>query len=151
MQLKYVKHNHISIMITFQPISPLVTHEQLTDELSELGAQTMLEVLQDLPKYQSGAWFQKEEDATQAPKIYKELGYIRWEKHKVEDIFLLWRALGQSVGVHTGFTQTGSQRVRLWKILAPGMASPPTSATGYVPGMIKMQLKPGMNFYFEDF
>jgi methionyl-tRNA formyltransferase len=104
----------------------------------------MLEVLQDLPRYQNGAWVQKEAEATQAPKIYKELGYIRWHKHKLEEIFLLWRALGQSVGVHTAFTQTGSHRVRLWKILAPGMAAPPSSSSGYVPGMIKMQLKPGM-------
>jgi methionyl-tRNA formyltransferase len=62
------------------PIGPQTTAASLHDELAELGAPLLLEVLSDLPSAQSSASVQPDAGATYAQKILKPEALIDWSR-----------------------------------------------------------------------
>lgn len=46
------------------------------------------------------------------------MGYIDWKNHTTKDIYRMWRALGDTVGIHTHFRHNNST-VKLTSILPP--------------------------------
>ncbi|XP_046858796.1 methionyl-tRNA formyltransferase, mitochondrial-like [Xenia sp. Carnegie-2017] len=80
-------------------ISPHQTYEDLKEELSELASNTLLDVLMNLTALRRSAVAQDKTKVTQAPKLSKTIGYIRWSEHTCEDILRLHKAIGNRFGL----------------------------------------------------
>jgi len=124
-------------------ISEFITYEPLLEQLAELGANALLYTLVHYSKLRASSREQDPfEGLSVAHKVRKEMGFIRWKTHGIRDIWRLWRALGDTVGVHTKYNYN-QLRVRLRQILPPVLlASPTISPTEltyaeYLPGMLR--------------
>lgn len=79
------------------------TSEILTEKLSNLAANMVLDVIDDYDDYVTRSYPQMEDGASYAPKISTDLSYIEWEKQTCDDINRLYRAIGGRIGLHTFF------------------------------------------------
>lgn len=79
------------------------TLTSLSGELAEIGSKSIMNALANLDDFRSKSLTQDESKATHAPKVKKEMGFLQFSKHSVSEIHLLWRSLGQTIGVHCNF------------------------------------------------
>jgi len=121
------------------PIESTTTYGPLTDHLADIGAKMILSTLNDFWKYKENA-IPQGEGACSAPKVKKEMGFIQWDKHTAEDVWRLWRALGDTVGIYTRYKFNG-QQVRLHKLKPPqfmmSYKNQERFDSQYSPGMLK--------------
>lgn len=72
------------------------------------------------------------------------MGNIKWYQHSNEDIWRLWRALGDTIGIHTLYN-FNKQRIRLVTLKPPefkiSYANPEKFENLYSPGMLKYDIK----------
>lgn len=98
--------------------SPETVASKLVDDLSAEGARSLMHVLGSLDEHRRHGVEQSSSDATGAPKLKPETGYIRWSEQRAVDIFGRWRAMVSRTGVYTRFQDTG-KRVRLRQMRLP--------------------------------
>ncbi|KAL0601360.1 Methionyl-tRNA formyltransferase, mitochondrial [Plecturocebus cupreus] len=102
------------------PVPPKSTAKELEAVLSRLGANMLISVLKNLPESLNDGRQQPTEGATYAPKISAGTSCIKWEEQTSEQIFRLYRAIGNIMGFHHD-GQAGLE------LLTSG--DPPTSAS----------------------
>jgi len=109
------------------PIGPKTTAASLHDELARVGAPLLVEVLSDLPAYQSRAVAQDDEQANYASKILKSEAELDWRKPAAE----LDRAIRAFNPFPICFTHLRDQRVKLWQA-SPAGTAPLSEAPGTI-------------------
>jgi len=118
------------------------TFTTLRDRLSTIGAGKVMEVLRDLPEKRAAS---KEQSsfpwqASLASKVNKEMGYIDWQTQTSEEIYTLWRALGDTFGLNTVYRHSNT-RVRLITVCPPttqiSYANANTNEESYPAGTMK--------------
>ncbi|XP_029807702.1 methionyl-tRNA formyltransferase, mitochondrial isoform X2 [Suricata suricatta] len=80
------------------PVPPKSTAKELEAVLSRLGANMLISVLKNLPESLSNGRPQPTEGVTHAPKISAGTSCINWEEQTSEQIFRLYRAIGNIDG-----------------------------------------------------
>lgn len=93
------------------PIQPTDTGSSLHDRLAELGAKSLLEVLDNLPEKQKGATPQNHDLATYAHKLDKEQARIDWQL-SAEEIDRLVRGFNSWP---VAYSELNDSRVRIWE------------------------------------
>lgn len=91
-------------------IAPTTTAASLHDNLAELGAPALLEVLADLPRYLAGARDQNDAQASYAEKIQKPEAQLDWE----QDAIVLDRQIRAFNPFPVCYSVLGDQRVKIW-------------------------------------
>lgn len=79
-----------------------MTAGELFDRLSEIGAEELIRVLEELPQRLDAAVPQNHENATYAEKITKEMGHLRWNE-QVKTLDCLIRGMYPNPGTYTMF------------------------------------------------
>jgi methionyl-tRNA formyltransferase len=74
-------------------IDPKATSAIIRPDLAELGAKTLVEVLEKYEELKNKKVIQSE-DESKAPKLTASDYLIRWDKHEAMSIYNRWRALG---------------------------------------------------------
>lgn len=108
-------------------IGPDTTAASLHDELAEIGAKLLVEVLDKLPAFQAGAVAQDDSQANYANKILKSEAEIDWSR-PASELDLSIRAFNP---FPVCFSSLGSERVKIWRAKPAGNA-PLTEAPGTV-------------------
>jgi len=108
-------------------ITPETTYMKLAGDLSGMGAEAIMKTLRNFSSMMAAAAPQPTEGVTKAPKINPIDGNIDWKKHSNLDVYRLWRAYGDTCGIHTMLQHpAGSRvRVRLCDILNPATTPVP--------------------------
>nr|CCA27200.1 unnamed protein product [Albugo laibachii Nc14] len=97
------------------PIPENITFQPLATSLSEFGASCVLETLRSLPHLREHATVQNNSQASKAPKVRFEHGFLTFKESAIE-IFQKWQTLGDSVGLSVQFK---GKRVKLCKTAIP--------------------------------
>lgn len=90
------------------------TAQQLHDELARMGAALLVDTIPKLGSIQAEK--QKDEEATYAPMLSKQEGYVDFSR-KPEEIERLIRAFDPWPGT---YTYDGDKMIKLWRALATG-------------------------------
>jgi methionyl-tRNA formyltransferase len=93
------------------PIGPETTAAVLHDQLADLGAPLLLEVLEDLPGHLEQARRQDDAQACYAPKIAKSEAQIDWSRDAAE-LDRQIRAFNPFPGC---FTKLAGERLKVWR------------------------------------
>jgi len=102
------------------PITPEIAYSALLEKLSQLAAESVLHVLRNFDELSVCAKIQPAEGVTHATKIDSNAGKIKWSVHTSQHVWILWRALADTVGVFTSIQVGNSKlRVKLTQILPP--------------------------------
>lgn len=101
-------------------ITPNTTTASLHDELAALGTPLLLEVLADLPRFQSSAVPQTDEQATYAHKILKPEAEINWSQDATD----LDRCIRAFNPFPIAFTHLNGERVKIWEASPAGHSFP---------------------------
>ncbi|KAI8907701.1 formyl transferase [Powellomyces hirtus] len=107
-------------------VAPKTYFRDLHDQLASIGASDLLDVIKELDQHKTDARLQEEEKASLAPKIPKSMAVIDWSRN-AEDVYKLYRAIGQKIPLHTTFR---GRRVQLMKIEDPDISQMPEAAPG---------------------
>uniref|UniRef100_H0X2K4 Methionyl-tRNA formyltransferase, mitochondrial n=2 Tax=Otolemur garnettii TaxID=30611 RepID=H0X2K4_OTOGA len=83
------------------PVPPKSTTKELEAVLSRLGANMLISVLKNLPESLNSGRQQPTEGVTYAPKISAGTSCIKWEEQTSEQIFRLYRAIGDIIPLQT--------------------------------------------------
>ncbi|XP_046963051.1 methionyl-tRNA formyltransferase, mitochondrial isoform X2 [Vanessa cardui] len=75
------------------PISKDIKLPELTEQLSDIGANMLVECLRTLPECLTKAKPQNEEGVTYAKKIHKEISEVRWSDMTSREVYNLYRAI----------------------------------------------------------
>ncbi len=97
----------------------MITYTPLSNQLSQLGANAILSTLHSLASFKQRSTPQDESLVSKAPKVHKELGSIQWNRHTARDIWIMYRALGDTLGIYSWYKHINN-RVRLVTIKPPG-------------------------------
>lgn len=101
-------------------ITPETTTASLHNELAALGAPLLLEVLADLPRFQSSGVPQTDEHATYAHKILKPEAELDWS----QDVTGLDRCIRAFNPFPAAFTHLNGERVKIWEASPAGHSFP---------------------------
>ncbi|CAB3993715.1 methionyl-tRNA formyltransferase, mitochondrial-like [Paramuricea clavata] len=80
-------------------IPPNTTYEGLSEELSILSSNMLLDVLTNFTELKTLAIAQDEKMVTEALKVSKEMGYVKWSEFTCEYIERLSRVIGHRFGL----------------------------------------------------
>jgi methionyl-tRNA formyltransferase len=111
------------------------TAASLHDQLAELGATLLVQVLDDLERYRSGSRPQEDALATYADKIRKEEAAVDWQLGAEE----LDRAVRAFNPFPVSHSRLGGERVRIWQARPAG-----TGALPEPPGTILSATRAGI-------
>lgn len=103
------------------PIARQTTAASLHDQLADLGAPLLLEVLEDLPSRQQLALKQDDAQATYASKILKPEAEIDW----CQDAAILGRLTRAFNPFPICYTTLAGERVKIWQTQPAGTVSMP--------------------------
>lgn len=113
---------------------------EYTSMMAKLGANLLLQCLQDLPVLLSTAQDQGSEGVTRASKISPSMGAVRWAKHTAEYVDRLYRAVGNFTTLTTSWHGC---RVKLFDMVPPEQL-----ATAKLEQLVKTEnVKPGHCYY----
>lgn len=93
------------------PIEEDETYYTLHEKMKDIGAEALLEAMPDIEKGGLNREQQKNEDATYAPIISKELGHVQWNK-TAKEIDALIRGLNPWP---VAFTYYNGEPMKIWK------------------------------------
>ena len=128
------------------PVPSNATFLQLSSQLAQIGADCLLRSLSNLNEMVNKATPQDDNQATHAPKVKKGMGFVDFVQQTPEQIYRIWRALGDTVGVHFRYLQQHQDPVivRLVNLVCPSdakMSYQHVDADSYSPGMLKYDIK----------
>ncbi|KAI8812181.1 formyl transferase [Cladochytrium replicatum] len=113
----------------------------LHDQLAELGASELIRTIRDLDLRSANALSQDDSLSTHAPKIRKEQANINWNTATADQVYLLHRALGYRVPIHSTFR---GKRVQILEMV-PTMG-PTGFSSNEAPGILVYSKERGMVF-----
>ncbi|KAI9003194.1 formyl transferase [Gaertneriomyces semiglobifer] len=121
---RILKQTHVSV-------PPNIFLKDLHDQLGEIGANDMLDVIRNLEAARMEARTQSDQHATHAPKISKEMALVDWN-NTGESIYRLHRAIGYKLPLFTTFRK---KRMQILEMDDPSAASLPNNLiSGAAPG-----------------
>ncbi|XP_062947580.1 LOW QUALITY PROTEIN: methionyl-tRNA formyltransferase, mitochondrial [Cynocephalus volans] len=106
------------------PVPPKSTAKELEAVLSRLGANMLISVLKNLPESLNNGRQQLTEGVTYAPKISAGTGYINWEEQTSEQIFRLYRAVGNIIPLQTLWMENAIKLLDLVEVNNSVLADP---------------------------
>lgn len=113
---------------------------EYTSMMAKLGANLLLQCLQDLPVLLSTAQDQGSEGVTRASKISPSMGAVHWAQHTAEYVDRLYRAVGNFTTLTTSWHGC---RVKLFDMVPPEQL-----ATAKLEQLVKTEnVKPGHCYY----
>jgi len=95
-----------------------ITRPELTQRLGQLGADLLVTVLKDFDKINREAVKQDESEMTLAPLIDKNIAVIKWTSMSKDQVYNLWRAVGDLTKLRTVYQETGHP-VMIATVLSP--------------------------------
>ncbi|XP_059092285.1 methionyl-tRNA formyltransferase, mitochondrial-like [Tigriopus californicus] len=113
-------HFDVGVVLAQQKcgIGPNETRQTLTDKLSVMGANLMIQVIQNLSWYRGQKQPQSTKGVTYAPHIDKTFFEIRWEDKTAQEIFNQYRALHDMSKLWSYWAESG-HIVRFSSIIHP--------------------------------
>ncbi|XP_045396889.1 methionyl-tRNA formyltransferase, mitochondrial isoform X2 [Lemur catta] len=118
------------------PVAPKSTSKELEAVLSRLGANMLISVLKNLPESLNNGRKQPTEGATYAPKISAGTSCIKWEEQTSEQIFRLYRAIGDIIPLQTLWMENTIKLLDLVEVNSPVLADPMLTGQAVIPGSI---------------
>mmetsp|Transcript_19985 Transcript_19985/g.25951 ORF Transcript_19985/g.25951 Transcript_19985/m.25951 type:complete len:344 (+) Transcript_19985:108-1139(+) len=122
-----------------EQIRPEDTFLSLADRLGDIGAEHLVNVLQDFEVVEAQKWPQKTKSnvgVLRAPKIKPRDSNIRWGEQTAKQAVDLWRGIGEQIGIFSGY---GGKRVRLRSISPVSAAEFRQIPAKSVPGHIHLE------------
>ncbi|KAL2790683.1 methionyl-tRNA formyltransferase, mitochondrial, partial [Daubentonia madagascariensis] len=118
------------------PVPPASTAKELEAVLSRLGANMLISVLKNLPESLNNGREQPTEGVTYAPKISAGTSCIKWEEQTSEQIFRLYRAIGDIIPLQTLWMENTIKLLDLVEVKSPVLADPILTRQAVVPGSV---------------
>ncbi|KAF9815896.1 hypothetical protein SFRURICE_009794 [Spodoptera frugiperda] len=94
------------------PVSEDIKLPELTEQLSEYGAEMLVECIRSLPTSLENAQPQSSEGVTYAKKIHKSISEVRWSTMSAVEVYNLYRAI---YGVYPLTTTFKDKRMKLFE------------------------------------
>ncbi|XP_062062115.1 methionyl-tRNA formyltransferase, mitochondrial [Lepus europaeus] len=118
------------------PVPPRSTAKELEAVLSRLGANMLISVLKNLPESLNRARQQPAEGVTYAPKISAGTSCIKWEEQTSEQIFRLYRAIGNIIPLQTLWMENTVKLLDLVEVNNSVLADPKLTGQTVTPGSV---------------
>ncbi|XP_063495014.1 methionyl-tRNA formyltransferase, mitochondrial isoform X1 [Symphalangus syndactylus] len=118
------------------PVPPKSTAKELEAVLSRLGANMLISVLKNLPESLSNGRQQPTEGATYAPKISAGTSCIKWEEQTSEQIFRLYRAIGNIIPLQTLWMANTIKLLDLVEVNSSVLADSKLTGQALIPGSV---------------
>lgn len=118
------------------PVPPRSTAKELEAVLSRLGANMLISVLKNLPESLNHARQQSAEGVTYAPKISAGTSCIKWEEQTSEQIFRLYRAIGNIIPLQTLWMENTVKLLDLVEVNNSVLADPKLTGQTVIPGSV---------------
>ncbi|XP_020141600.2 methionyl-tRNA formyltransferase, mitochondrial isoform X1 [Microcebus murinus] len=118
------------------PVPPKSTAKELEAVLSRLGANMLISVLKNLPENLNNGRQQPTEGVTYAPKISAATSCIKWEEQTSEQIFRLYRAIGDIIPLQTLWMENTIKLLDLVEVNSPVLADPMLTRHAVIPGSV---------------
>ncbi|KAM8780801.1 methionyl-tRNA formyltransferase, mitochondrial isoform 1-T1 [Rhynchonycteris naso] len=117
-------------------VPPKITAKELEAVLSRLGANMLISVLKNLPESLNNGRQQPAAGVTHAPKISAGTSCIQWEKQTSEEIFRLYRAIGNIIPLQTLWMDHTIKLLDLVEVNSSVLADPRLTRQAFIPGSI---------------
>lgn len=118
------------------PVPPKSTAKELEEVLSRLGANMLISVLKNLPESLNNGRQQPPEGLTYAPKISASTSCIKWEEQTSEEIFRLYRAIGDIIPLQTLWMDNTIKLLDLVEVNSSVLTDPKSTGQAVIPGSI---------------
>nr|XP_019604252.1 PREDICTED: methionyl-tRNA formyltransferase, mitochondrial isoform X1 [Rhinolophus sinicus] len=118
------------------PVPPKSTAKELEEVLSRLGANMLISVLKNLPESLNIGRQQPPEGLTYAPKISANTSCIKWEEQTSEEIFRLYRAIGDIIPLQTLWMDNTIKLLDLVEVNSSVLTDPKSTGQAVIPGSI---------------
>nr|KAF6486023.1 mitochondrial methionyl-tRNA formyltransferase [Rousettus aegyptiacus] len=118
------------------PVPPKSTAKELEAMLSRLGANMLISVLKNLPESLNNGRQQPTEGVTRAPKVSVGTSCIKWEEQTSEEIFRLYRAIGDKIPLQTLWMDNAIKLLDLVEVNSSVLADPKLTGQAVIPGSI---------------
>ncbi|KAM9586163.1 methionyl-tRNA formyltransferase, mitochondrial isoform 2-T2 [Trichechus inunguis] len=118
------------------PVPPKSTAKELEALLSRLGASMLISVLKNLPESLNSGRQQPAEGVTYAPKISAGKSCIKWEEQTSEQIFRLYRAIGNIIPLQTLWMDNTVKLLDLVEVNSSILADPKLTGQAVIPGSL---------------
>ncbi|XP_019297337.2 methionyl-tRNA formyltransferase, mitochondrial [Panthera pardus] len=118
------------------PVPPKSTAKELEAVLSRLGANMLISVLKNLPESLSNGRQQPTEGVTHAPKISAGTSCIKWEEQTSEQIFRLYRAIGNIIPLQTLWMDNAIKLLELVEVNSSILTDPKLTGQPVIPGSV---------------
>ncbi|XP_031308707.1 methionyl-tRNA formyltransferase, mitochondrial isoform X1 [Camelus dromedarius] len=118
------------------PVPPKGTSKELEALLSSLGASMLISVLKNLPESLRNGRQQPTEGVTQAPKISAATSCIKWEEQTSEQIFRLYRAVGNIIPLQTLWMGNTIKLLDLIEVNNSILTDPKLTGQAITPGSV---------------
>ncbi|XP_072818329.1 methionyl-tRNA formyltransferase, mitochondrial isoform X2 [Vicugna pacos] len=118
------------------PVPPKGTSKELEALLSSLGASMLISVLKNLPESLRNGRQQPTEGVTQAPKISAATSCIKWEEQTSEQIFRLYRAVGNIIPLQTLWMGNTIKLLDLVEVNNSILTDPKLTGQAITPGSV---------------
>ncbi|XP_049761236.1 methionyl-tRNA formyltransferase, mitochondrial isoform X1 [Elephas maximus indicus] len=117
-------------------VPPKSTTKELEAVLSRLGANMLISVLKNLPESLNSGRQQPTEGVTYAPKISTGTSCIKWEEQTSEQIFRLYRAIGNTMPLQTLWMDNTVKILDLVEVNSSILADPKLKGWALIPGSV---------------
>ncbi|MBZ3870916.1 Methionyl-tRNA formyltransferase, mitochondrial [Sciurus carolinensis] len=117
-------------------VPPKSTAKELEGVLSRLGANMLISVLKNLPESLKNGKQQPAEGVTQAPKISAGTSCIKWEEQTSEQIFRLYRAIGNIIPLQTLWMENTVKLLDLVEVNSSILADAKLTKQTLIPGSV---------------
>ncbi|XP_058521654.1 methionyl-tRNA formyltransferase, mitochondrial [Ochotona princeps] len=118
------------------PVPPRSTAKELEVVLSRLGASMLLSVLRTLPESLQQGRQQPAEGVTHAPKVSAGTSCVKWEEQTSEQIFRLYRAIGNIIPLQTLWMENTIKLLDLVEVDSSVLADPKLTGQAVTPGSV---------------
>ncbi|EGC29509.1 hypothetical protein DICPUDRAFT_84478 [Dictyostelium purpureum] len=99
-----------------------ILYNQLLNQLSNLGTETLMETLQDFPNKSMNSFDQPEQGKTLASKVNKDISKVNWENSTQKEIWIHYRAFSDNISLHGMIYNKKyktNKRIKFRKMLPP--------------------------------
>ncbi|XP_017909149.1 PREDICTED: methionyl-tRNA formyltransferase, mitochondrial isoform X2 [Capra hircus] len=118
------------------PVPPKSTSKELEAVLSRLGANMLISVLKNLPESLNNGRQQPAEGVTHAPKISAATSCIKWEEQTSEQIFRLYRAVGNIIPLQTLWMDNTIKLLDLVEVDSSILSDSKLTGQAVIPGSV---------------
>ncbi|KAH0554881.1 methionyl-tRNA formyltransferase, mitochondrial [Cotesia glomerata] len=119
-------------------IHPDETQPELYDKLSKIGANLLIETIENLPHVLKSAKPQSETNVTYAPKITRKLSSVNWNELSAKNLYDIQRAL---TGIYPLITNYNGEKMKIFGIKLLNNPSDKSITSQITPGLMMFDKK----------